>query len=562
MATADRNVAPPRTRPWLLPGVILAAGLVLRLLEYLRKDSLWGDEAMLALNVATRSFHELTRPLDLAQIASVPFLWAERLMISLFGVNEWALRAAPLIAGCVLCFAVIVVARRILAPDEALVALVLVAFSQMLIRYTAEFKPYGLDALLAVCLVGAAAGLIGRMHHGRSWGVLAAAGTIAVLCSLASVFVCLGVIVALAVHALRSNRANLLPRIGLMGLAWAIPFAVGYAELYQRESNAPYMRAFWEGAFIAPGSPYFSARLSIASAELSRAIYPGMALLGLGMVTVLLLLLGGIALWRRNQAPHALLLLVPGLAPIVASTFGLYPIAARLMLFSAPLFLMVAAVGIMVVGRAVHARIGRVPTRWVTALLVLPAVITSLAYAMQERDEQMRPLVQLLDQRWGQGDPVYVYHRVVPAWLFYSTNWAAPNLRQLAWAMTVSGPGGLGHENGPTRGPRPAGEGRGLAYELEDHKVLLGASSGVQARPLFGYRPRRPDKGWAFNEIQRMRAAANPRIWMILGNASHAGLDLERDLALEVIDQGGRVLSQDFIQDGALYQLEFPSGAP
>jgi predicted membrane-bound mannosyltransferase len=189
MATAVRNVTPPSTRPWLLPGVILAAGLVLRLLEYLRKDSLWGDEAMLALNVATRSFHQLALPLDYAQVAPVPFLWAERVMVSLFGVNEWALRAPPLIAGCLLCFAVIVIARRILAPDEALVALVLVAFSQMLIRYTAEFKPYGLDALLAVCLIGAAARLISRMNDGRAWGLLAVAGTIAVLSSLASAFV-------------------------------------------------------------------------------------------------------------------------------------------------------------------------------------------------------------------------------------------------------------------------------------------------------------------------------------------------------------------------------------
>jgi hypothetical protein len=322
------------------------------------------------------------------------------------------------------------------------------------------------------------------------------------------------------------------------------------------------MQAFWEGAFIVPGSSYFPARLSIASVELSRAIYPGMALLGLGMVTALLLLLGGIVLWRRNQAPLALLLLVPGVAPIVASVFGLYPIATRLMLFSAPLFLMVAAVGIMGIGRTVHARIGRVPTRWLPTLLVLPAVITSLAYVMQERDEQMRPLVERLDQRWRRRDAVYVYHRVVPAWLLYSTDWAVPNRRQLAWAMTVSGPGELGHENGPTRGPRPAGEGKDLVYELQGHTVLLGASSGVQARPLFGYRPRRPDKDWAFNETQRMRAAANPRIWMILGNASHAGLDLERDLVLEIIDQGGRLVSQDFIQDGALYQLEFPPGAP
>jgi len=123
-------------RFWALQRAVIALGLALRLAEYLHNDSLWGDEAMLSLSIASRSFHQLLGPLGYGQVASVPFLWAERLMVELFGINEWALRLLPLIAGSGVCVVVALVARRMLRPEEALVAVVLVAFSQTLIRYS------------------------------------------------------------------------------------------------------------------------------------------------------------------------------------------------------------------------------------------------------------------------------------------------------------------------------------------------------------------------------------------------------------------------------------------
>jgi 4-amino-4-deoxy-L-arabinose transferase-like glycosyltransferase len=517
---------------------------------------------MLALNIASRPLRELFRPLAYAQVAPVPFLLAERLLTELFGVNEWALRALPLIAGLALCGVVVLVARRMLRPDEALVAFVLVAFSSALVRYSAEVKPYSLDALLSVALVGVAADLIRRTDRWKAWALLSGLGAITVLGSLASVFVCLGVGVALAVHAVMEKRWNVLPLVGLMGLGWALLFGGGYVRLYQEETGAPYMRSFWEGSFLVPGTPDLLARTRVAMSEVSWGIYPGMALLGLGGVTFCLVLLGAVTLWRRKEAPNAFLLLVPGLAPFAASAVGVYPIAMRLTLFAAPLFLMLAAVGVVVAGRAAHRFLPRVPMRWVIALLLLPAVTSAFASMLQERDQQMRPLLQSLAERWGPTDPVYIFHRVVPAWLFYTTDWTAPDIAQLNWAMRVSGPGGIGHENGPSRGPRPAGEGRELVYRLKGRNVLLGTSSGVQGRPMFGYLPRDPDPGWAANEGRRMRLSAGPRIWVILGNASHEGTDLGAILLSALAEEGGRLTFRDSLQDGKLYQLEFAPVTP
>jgi hypothetical protein len=275
-------------------------------------------------------------------------------------------------------------------------------------------------------------------------------------------------------------------------------------------------------------------------------------------LALMLALLGAAILHRRGQNPYAVLLLVPGVAPLVASVLGVYPIATRLMLFTAPCWMMLMAVGTIGVARALHGLIATVTVRWAAAFLLLPVVTTGFASLLYPRDQQMRPLVRELSSRWRAGEAVYVFHRVVPAWLFYSTNWADPNLGRLEWAMQVSGPEGLGHENGPTRGPRPPGEGEDLVYELNGHPVLLGVSSGVQGRRMSEYTAG-ADPGWARNEGGRIRDAAPPGIWIILGNASNYGFDLGAVLLDEVNYKGGRLTVEDSIQDGKLYRVEFDS---
>ena len=95
--------APPRASPRsydLLLWGIVAAGAAIRLAQFLQRRSLYIDEAMVVLSVASRSFSGLMRPLDYDQMAPVPFLWALRLATTLAGVSEQSLRFVPLLGGC------------------------------------------------------------------------------------------------------------------------------------------------------------------------------------------------------------------------------------------------------------------------------------------------------------------------------------------------------------------------------------------------------------------------------------------------------------------------------
>jgi hypothetical protein len=66
----------------LLPLIIIALGIILRLREYIANRSLWVDEALLALNIIKRPFLELLKPLSDSQHAPIGFLWLERFSLS------------------------------------------------------------------------------------------------------------------------------------------------------------------------------------------------------------------------------------------------------------------------------------------------------------------------------------------------------------------------------------------------------------------------------------------------------------------------------------------------
>src|SRR5688572_28999727 len=89
------------SRDNLITGLILLAGFLLRLRQYLMGRSLWLDEAMLALNIVNRNLGDLFKPLDYDQGASIGFMLVEKTFGLIFGRNEFSLRLFPFLVGLV-----------------------------------------------------------------------------------------------------------------------------------------------------------------------------------------------------------------------------------------------------------------------------------------------------------------------------------------------------------------------------------------------------------------------------------------------------------------------------
>jgi hypothetical protein len=546
----------------------LAAGLLLfgafvRIVGFLQNASLNGDEAMLALSIGSRSFSELLQPLDYGQVAPVAFLWAERLITYVGGVSGYGLRIVPLVAGIVLLWVVYRLTAVLLGPIQAIVALALSATSYPLMRYSVEVKPYIVDGLVSALLIWMAVRLVSDLENRRKWALLGLAGSVGVLLSSPALLVCAGAGAGLAGAVVRSRRLPLLAYVALLGVVWGSIFAAAYISSYAPNASAPYMQEFWAANFLRPGSPGFVGRLWSSFAELSCTLTCWRGIVDLWPILLVLTIVGLITLSRARGPQYAALLVGPIVAAFAASMLGRYPVATRLLLFCAPTHAVLTSAGAVAVATRVERRWPRLRARWLLLLLVYPSLILAAALAFAPpsdwgfRGTEVQPLAELY-QRRGAGEPVYVFPRAVPAWVFHTTDWSAPDTSRLAWVAEVAGPNGPGFINAPSQGRRLLGEEGDLVYSSKVGKELYGTSSGVQVRR--GHLSSlQPDPGWAETEARRIRQAARPHIWMVLADYAHGPLDERAILMKAVSAAGGEVVFTRAAPDAVLLRVRFSS---
>src|SRR5687767_10505912 len=122
-------------------------GAAVRVAAFVHCRPLWLDEAMLALNVAGRSFAELVGPLDYVVSAPVLYLWMQRALfragVAADIAPEWALRASAMAAGLAVMALLPRIARRLAGGSAVVPAALLAALSPALARFSNEAKPYG-----------------------------------------------------------------------------------------------------------------------------------------------------------------------------------------------------------------------------------------------------------------------------------------------------------------------------------------------------------------------------------------------------------------------------------
>ena len=101
---------------------LIGMGAILRLAKFLQNPGLWVDEAMIAVNVGRRSFAQLAEPLDYIQLAPVPWLWLEKLLVEIGGMQELVLRTRLSAAKALLAeeeLSIAAVARQVGYEDPA-----------------------------------------------------------------------------------------------------------------------------------------------------------------------------------------------------------------------------------------------------------------------------------------------------------------------------------------------------------------------------------------------------------------------------------------------------------
>ena len=239
---------------WIM--ALLAIGVAARLVRYLLRFPLWGDEAMLASNFLDRGYGDLLHPLDFHQVAPPLFLWVELTAVRLLGFQEWSLRLFPLLCSIAGLFLFHRLARLLLRGAALTFAVGIFAVSYSGLRYAAEVKPYGVDQMVSILVLWLAASWWRQPNNTRwLWGLAVIAPT-ALGLSYPAVFVAGGASLAVAavLAGSRSWRGWRVWAVYTLALGGSFIGWYRLAIVPQAGAELNVMAELWSGAFPPRGS--------------------------------------------------------------------------------------------------------------------------------------------------------------------------------------------------------------------------------------------------------------------------------------------------------------------
>ncbi|EMR04738.1 glycosyltransferase family 39 protein [Cesiribacter andamanensis] len=426
---------------WTLVWAVLGAGVFLRLFHYFDNRSLWVDEIYLMTSVLKMGFLELTTPaLDYQQKAPIGFLWLVKASALLFGIGEKSLRLVPLLAGLASLIVFLPVARFFLKPLGVLVAMGVLAFAPPLVYHAVEAKQYGMEMFTTILSL-----YLYTVYHKRfdyrsllMWGFW---GALILWFSYASIFVLVGIAGGVSLYFLIKKQWTPLLRSMIPFSLWAVSFLLNYFLFTHKHAEQEWLVAWFrvrEGFFPIPF--YSLAGIKWIFQSLYRTLeYP----LGVmwnaepfntienGPIRVMLKMplfmfgfwaLGLLYFMRRNLKVF-FILLFPLLLTLAATLLEFYPYYERLLVFLAPLPILLIAKGCE---RFTSFFAKGAKWRYIFPLIVLFWPMWSSAKQLVNpklfgdyKYSNYREALLYVHEHYQEGDIVYVYWNIEHAYHYY-----------------------------------------------------------------------------------------------------------------------------------------------
>jgi len=341
---------PGRPDTWLIVVAVLV-NLSWRLVRYGLNFPIWGDEAMLAVNICDRDWIGLTGTLDYNQTAPLGFLWAESCMARMFGTSLYALRLLPLVCGILSTLLFVRLACAWLPRRSAALAIAVFCASYYPVRHATEIKPYAVDLFVCLCLTLLGLQLHRNRNRHRGWLAWVLLSVVAVWCSYPAVFVCGGVLLALLPGVIVERDSGRRCWWALSAGMLCISFATMSHMLFATQADHIAELAsseMWRGAFPPLDQPWTIPWWLLRIHAGRMLAYP------LGgddwgsLPTLILVTLGIAAAYRSRRRQDLPLFLAPAVCALFAACLHTYPYggSARTSLFLAPAICLLAGSGL------------------------------------------------------------------------------------------------------------------------------------------------------------------------------------------------------------------------
>lgn len=383
---------------------VAAAGIVCRVVQYLWDRSFWVDEASLVLNIRGKTASQLLGPLDFHQAAPPLFLLAERGLYHLLGGSEWSLRILPLALGCVAVALFAVLARRLLSPLNAVLALAIFAFSDRLIWHSVEVKQYGTDVFFALLLlVAAIPSAQADPRPLRRLLLLSVLSAACLWCSYPVIFVFGGLSLALLPACVRRGAKSAAAYV-LGNLLVAGSFLVLLGTVVRAQQTES-LEQYWAEHFVDLHHP-LTWPAWLGGHVLSLFNYPAQPA---GIVLLLLALVGVIGLVRSRRVQLLAMLANPIGLNLLAAAAHRYPFdGKRLIAYLLPMAILLADLGAETLLAQARPRLKPWALAPAAAVAMLAAGVAGYHLFVPQYRSHLRPAVRFVRSHLNAGDGIYV----------------------------------------------------------------------------------------------------------------------------------------------------------
>lgn len=433
--------AQPSQNPWaFLIWAFIVIGIFLRVFHYFDNRSLWIDEVYLASSLIKMDFLQLaTPPLAYEQKAPIGFLWIVRLAVLAFGKGEMALRLFPLICAIASLFVFRSVCRFFLKPLGVTVAVGLLALAPPIVYHAVEVKQYSSDLLATALALYSYTRYYDKLKIPQLfiWGTW---GAVLVWFSYSVIFTLAGMAFAVCLTYLFQKNWKALFYVLIPFSMWLISFAVNYFLFTYKHADSEWL-LYWfrvREAFM-PFPPTSAADIKWFFSQAYLLLeYPlGLpwhfmpfetssklfgAFLNVHFIPVPFIVTGIMVLYRKDKTT-LMVLLFPVLLTLLASGLEIYPFYERLLVFMAPLLILLIAFGTQRIAELFRSR-----PNWAYVLPFLILLGPLHASAQQVHNTELfggrkhwhlRDALLYINDRVREGDVVYISWNALPEYRYY-----------------------------------------------------------------------------------------------------------------------------------------------
>lgn len=403
--------------PVVIASIILL-GAFLRLNRYLLNPSFTTEEAQFALNIIERTPLQLIGPLGHGQHSPAGFSVLVKFVTLALGASEPVLRLTPLLFGMASLPIFYIVANRWLPKGATLLAVTLLAVSDALGKWSAEFEKYSSDATLTLAIILVAMWFSESRRRSR-YLVFAVVGAVAVWFSYPVSIVLAGIGLVVFFDAIHRRSYSEALVAAAMAACWLASFVATYALSTGAYVALGSREHYWDrqGGFLT----FPPTTITQVEEDIAILVRPFEDPLGFALYSGVVLLYWVGAVNAVQKGGPRLFLVTPILAAVVLSPMGLYPITGRLLLFAVPLLLLTVVMGIMRLGEMMNGRIERLLAFVFLALVLFQPLRLGLARGLRPRDfDETRPVMIHLSESFRPGDAVVVYYWAEGDYAYYA----------------------------------------------------------------------------------------------------------------------------------------------